>query len=135
MMAYFGASINEQPVISEKTGAEIANGSGIAVKLDSNGNVVKASTAGEAIYGVLIMQTPENVASGDDVTVQFKDIGMVAAGGTFAKGDSLQVDASGKFIKATTGKVACAVALEAGVVGKYVRARICIAPVAPASAG
>ena len=125
-MAYFGASINEQPVLAEVAGAEIAAGSGKAVKYNSEGKVVLAG-AGEAICGVLIMQTEEKVATGDIVTVQFKDIGIVAAGGTFAKGDALSADANGAFVKATSGK-AVARALDAGSAGTFVRAHICVVP-------
>lgn len=127
-MSYFGASVNEQPVISEKVGAVIENGSGKAVKLNADGNVILADTEGEAIYGVLIMQTPEQVPAGDDVTVQFKDIGMVCAGGSIVKGDALMVNAEGKFIKAT-GANAVARALEAGEADEFIRAHICIVPV------
>lgn len=125
-MAYFGASINEQPVLAEVAGAEIAAGSGKAVKYDTTGNVVLAG-AGEAICGVLLMQTDEKVATGDIVTIQFKDIGIVAAGGEFKKGDALSVDANGAFIKAADGK-AVARALEAGTAGTFVRAHICVLP-------
>ena len=125
-MAYFGASINEQPVLAEVAGAEIALGSGKAVKYDTDGNVVLAG-AGEAICGILLMQTDEKVAAGDIVTVQFKSIGMVAAGGEFKKGDALSVDANGAFVKATDGK-AVARALEAGEAGTFVRAHICVMP-------
>lgn len=123
-MAYFGSSINESPVLAEQVGAEIKNGSGKAVKY-SDGKVVLAG-AGEAICGVLIMQTPD-VAAGDDVTMQYKDIGMVAAGGDFMKGDALEVGADGCFVKAESGK-ACARALEDGVAGCFARAHICIVP-------
>ena len=124
-MNYFGASVNEQPVIAEKAGALIANGAGKGVKYDTNGNVVLAA-AGDAVCGVLIMQTPAEVPAGDDVTIQIKDIGYVLAGGTFKKGDALATNADGAFIKAT-GK-ACARALEDGAAGKYVHAHVCIVP-------
>ena len=126
-MAYFGASINEQPVLAEVAGAEIVAGSGKAVKYDTEGNVVLAG-AGEAICGILLMQTDEKVAAGDIVTVQFKDIGYVAAAGDFVKGDALSVDANGAFVKAADGK-AVARALEAGSAGTFVRAHICVVPV------
>lgn len=125
-MAYFGASINEQPVLAEVAGAEIALGSGKAVKYDADGNVVLAG-ADEAICGILLMETDEKVAVGDVVTVQFKDIGMVAAGGEFKKGDALSVGANGAFVKAASGK-AVARALEAGEAGTFVRAHICVLP-------
>lgn len=125
-MAYFGASINEQPVLAEIAGAEIVNGSGKAVKYDADGNVVLAG-AGEAICGVLIMQVQREVAVGDDVTVQFKDIGYVLAGGDIAKGDALEVGADGAFVKAASGK-AVARALAAGAEGEYVHAHICVVP-------
>lgn len=125
-MAYFGASINEQPILAEVAGAEIHLGSGKAVKYDTDGNVVLAG-AGEAACGVLLMETDEKVVKGDRVTVQFKAIGMVAAGGAFKKGDALSVGADGAFVKATDGK-AIARALEAGEAGTFVRAHICVMP-------
>lgn len=125
-MAYFGASINEQPVLAELAGAQIESGAGKAVKYDTDGNVVLAG-ADEAICGVLIMQTEETVLAGDIVTVQFKDIGIVAAGGEIKKGDALSVDANGAFVKASDGE-AVARALENGTEGTFIRAHICVVP-------
>lgn len=126
-MAYFGASINEQPVLCEIAGAEIAAGSGKAVKYNADGNVVLAG-AGEAICGILLMQTDEKVAAGDRVTIQFKDIGMVIAGGAFAKGDALSADANGAFVKATDGKAVARAIEAASAAGEIVRAHICVLP-------
>lgn len=123
-MTYLATSINESPVISEKAGATIADVRGKGVKYDSNGNVVLCSTANEKVIGVGIMTNDQNLAAGADVDVQIKDIGVVLAGGTIAKGDELGVTATGAFAKTTTGHVA-AIALEAATAaGAYIKARL-----------
>lgn len=123
-MTYLATSINDSAVISEKAGATIADVRGKGVKYDSNGDVVLCTTANEQVLGVGIMTNDENIAAGADVDVQIKDIGLVLAGGTIAKGDELAVNASGAFVKATTGHVA-AIALEAtAVAGAFIKARL-----------
>ena len=123
-MTYLATSINDSAVIVEKAGATIADVRGKGVKYDSNGNVVLCSTANENVIGVGIMTNDENIAAGKDVDIQIKDIGLVLAGGTIAKGDELGVTATGAFAKTTTGHVA-AIALEAtATAGVYVKARL-----------
>ena len=122
-MTYLATSINESPVIAETAGATIADVRGKAVKY-SSGNVVLCSTAGEAVLGVGIMTNDENIASGGPVDVQIKDIGLVKAGGTIAKGDELAVDATACFQKATDGQNVFAIALDAAAKGEYVSAMI-----------
>ena len=122
-MAYLGTSINESPVIAEVAGAVITDVRGKAVKY-SSGNVVLCSTAGEAVLGVGIMNNAENLQTGDQVDIQIKDIGVVRAGGTIAKGDELAVDATGCFVKATDGQDVFAIALAAGAKDEYVSAMI-----------
>lgn len=122
-MAFLATSINESPVIAEVAGAAIADVRGKAVKY-SSGNVVLCSTAGEAVLGVGIMTNAESTAAGDQVDIQIKDIGLVKAGGTIAKGDELAVDATGCFQKATDGQDVFALALGAGAKGEYVSAMI-----------
>lgn len=122
-MTYLATSINESPVIAETAGATIADVRGKAVKY-SSGNVVLCSTAGEAVLGVGIMTNDENIASGGPVDVQIKDIGLVKAGGTIAKGDELAVDATACFQKATDGQNVFAIALDAAAKDEFVRAMI-----------
>lgn len=122
-MIYLATSINESPVIAQQAGAAIADVRGKGVKF-SSGDVVLCSTAGEAVLGVGIMTNDENIAVGGPVDIQIKDIGLVRAGGTIAKGDELAVDATGCFRKATDGQDVFAIALGAGAKDEYISAMI-----------
>lgn len=110
-MAYFGTNINESPVIAGVTGAAIVGGAFKVVKFDTNGKVVLAGVAGEPVLGVLPAQT-DDLASGDDVTVQVAAIGKVKAGAAVKKGALLMTDASGLAITATAAKYIFGIALE-----------------------
>lgn len=123
-MTYLATSINESPVITEKAGAAIADPRGKGLKY-SSGNVVLCSTAGEAVLGIGIMTNDETVASGADVDIQIKDIGLVKAGAAIAKGAELAVNASGLFVAATAGQYVAAIALEAASAANvYIKARL-----------
>lgn len=122
-MAFLATSINESPVIATTAGAAIEDVRGKAVKF-SGENVVLCSTAGEFVLGVGIMTNAESIASGGQVDVQIKDIGLVKAGAAIAKGDELAVDASGTFQKATSGQFIFAIALQAAETGEYIPAMI-----------
>ena len=63
--------------------------------------------------GLLIAETDKDVAVGDDVTVQVKDIGLWQSGGTFDAGDPLASDDTGCAVKAAAGKFILGFALEA----------------------
>ena len=102
-MNYIGASINTSATIYGVVAEKIENGAGKAVKFDGDGKVVLCSAAGEAAIGVLIMQTPDVVAAGDEVTIQIKDIGPVVASGAIALGAEVTVDANGKIKAAASG--------------------------------
>lgn len=118
---YSTTQINDSSVIALTTGEAITDVRCRAVKFDENGNVVLAA-AGDKPFGVGIITNNVNVAEGDYVDVQYKNIGLVYTGGQFTKGQPLSVDANGCFIAATTGAVA-AIALEtSGGAGVYVRA-------------
>jgi hypothetical protein len=104
-MSFIGTSINQSPTFAAIATSAISNGAGKAVKFDANGQIVLCSTLGEAAIGILIMQTPSEVAAGDSVTVQVKDICPAIAGGPFMAGDFLTVDATGKFVKATAATI------------------------------
>lgn len=111
-MNYFGASINTASMIAETAGVEIKNGAFKAVKYDANGNVVLCTTEGELVAGILLPETTVTVSSGEDVTIQIKDIGLGVAGGAIEKGAELMVDTTGKLITATTGKFIVGYAME-----------------------
>ena len=115
---YMTSQINNSPTISEKAGAVIADARGLLLKYNENGNVVPASVAGEKVIGVGIITNSENIASGEDVDIQIKDIGIVKAGGTIAKGAEIAADATGKAVTATAGQFVIGTALEAAVEGQ-----------------
>lgn len=111
-MNYFGASINTSSVIAEAVGGKITNGAFKAVKYDANGNIVLCSAEGELAIGILLPETSAIVESGEDVTVQIKDIGLGVAGAAISKGSALMVDTTGKLITATAGKFIIGYAME-----------------------
>lgn len=122
-MNYMATSINQSPVIVDKAGAVLADVRGRAVKFDGTGAIVLAG-AGEKALGVGIMTNDTNIAKGDDVHVQIKDIGLVYAGAEITKGAELQVGTNGALIPVTNGKPV-AVALEAATAaGVYIKAII-----------
>lgn len=124
---YIGTQINQSPTIVEKAGDTITDARGKIVKYDTSGNVVLA-TAGDVALGITIMEAGTNditgaesgkAATGDDVTVQIKDIGLVKAGGTIAKGDELASDANGCAVKATDGDFVIGTARTKAASGEY----------------
>ena len=124
---YIGTQINQSPTIVEKAGEDITDARGKIVKYDASGNVVLAA-AGDVAIGITIMEDGANditgaesgkVASGEDVTVQIKDIGLVKAGGAIAKGDELAADANGCAVKATAGNFVIGTARTKAASGEY----------------
>lgn len=107
---FIGTSISESPTIVFPTGAELTNAGGRFVKV-TDGGVTLCGT-GEPAIGLLLLQTPDVVAKGENITVQIKERGQVIAGGTFVAGDYLASDADGKAVKATTDAYVLGVALE-----------------------
>ena len=110
---FIGTSINESAVISAKAGAAISNGAMLAAAMGSTGTVSVVGTAGAEAVGLIIPETDATIASGDDVTVQVKDIGLWIAGAAVNAGAMLMSDANGKAVTATAGKFVLAQALEA----------------------
>lgn len=125
-MAYFGNSVDTQPVIAETAGAAIENGAFRAVKYDANGAVVPVATAGEQIAGVVVAETEENIAIGGDVTVQVSGTARMLAGGAIKKGEIVAVDALGKAVKAVTNNTIIGIAREAGAAGDILRVQLMI---------
>ena len=98
-MSYIGDSINASPTIAGRAGAAIPGGAGLAVKYDANGCIVPCATAGEPALGVIIMQQGD-VAVGDSVTVQIKDVAVAAEAGAFAIGMALSgASAAGQMVQ------------------------------------
>jgi hypothetical protein len=123
--SYVTTQINDSSTIAMTAGAAIEDVRCRAVKFDANGKVVLAA-AGDLPLGVGIITNNVNIAAGDQVDVQWKNIGLVYSGDDYAAGTPLSVDANGCFVAATTGESATAVvavALEAASgAGVYTRA-------------
>lgn len=115
---YIGTSVNESPTVATKAAAAIKDGAMLAVTLGANG--VTKATAGDAAIGLLIVGTEADVAAGDDVSVQVKDIGLWKTGAAVAAGALLASDASGKAITAAAGNFIIAQALEAATAADQV---------------
>lgn len=130
---YFGTSINESNVISAKAGAAITGGAMLAAAMGATGTVGVVSTAGAVPVGLLIAETEDSVAAGDDVTVQVKDIGLWTVGAAVDAGALLMSDANGKAVAATAGKFVLAQALEAATAaGQVIHVQIIKAGYVPA---
>lgn len=124
-MSYIGDSINASPTIAERAGAAIPGGAGLAVKYDANGCIVPCATAGEPALGVIIMQQGD-VAVGDSVTVQIKDVATCVSGGAVSKGALVAVNASAQAVAAAAGDFAIGMALSgASAAGQMVQVQIC----------
>ena len=124
-MSYIGDSINASPTIAERAGATIPGGAGLAVKYDANGCIVPCATAGEPALGVIIMQQGD-VAVGDSVTVQIKDVATCVSGGAVSKGALVAVNASAQAVAAGAGDFAIGMALSgASAAGQMVQVQIC----------
>lgn len=118
---YSTTQINDSSTISLPTGAAIEDVRCRAVKF-SSGALVLAG-AGDQPFGVGIITNNVNVAQGDFIDVQYKNIGLVYTGGSFGVGAALSVDANACFVAQTSGNAVAAVALEAsGGAGVYVKA-------------
>ncbi|MCD7867663.1 MAG: DUF2190 family protein [Clostridiales bacterium] len=106
-MSYFGTLINESPVIVVQAAADMEKPQFLAVMIDGT-----IATAGANAIGIITADAEDSVKDGDDLTVQVKDIGAWTVGEAVAAGDELTSDASGKAVKATSGSLITAVALE-----------------------
>ena len=88
-MSYYGTPINESPTIVIQAGAAITAPAFLAIKADGT-----VAGAGEHALGIAHPCNDAAVASGDDLTIQIKDIGTWIAGGAVAKGAELASDAN-----------------------------------------
>lgn len=121
--SYNGTVINDSPTIIDKAGADITTGPFTALAYQ-NGALV-AANASLVPFGITTAETEDKVPTGEDVTIQVKDIGAWKAGAAFAKGAALASDANGCAVTATSGKFILAFALdEATAAGQIVRVQI-----------
>lgn len=117
--------INTSPTISEKAGAAIADVRGLLLSYDANGAVIPAAAAGDKVIGIGILTNNENIAKGDTVDIQVKEIGLVKAGAAIKKGDELAAAAGGAAAPATAGDFVIGTALDAAAAaGAYISVQI-----------
>lgn len=130
---YNGTQINQSVTIVEKAGAEIADCRNRIVKYDDNGNVVLATAGTDIPVGIAIIEAGYNdisgveagkVASGDDVDIQIKDIGMVKAGAEITKGQEVTAGADGKAAVAASGNYVLGIALNSVGADGYCKIQI-----------
>ena len=89
-------------------GEDLSSAQYLAVKIDSNGNIVKAG-AGERAIGIL-QDKPKNGQAG---SVMLYGISKAVYGASVTAGSALEVGSGGKLIPHSSGTVV-AVALESG---------------------
>lgn len=132
MATYFGTTINESPTIVLPAGAKIEAAQGKAVIISDG--TAKLATAGANAIGLIPLSEDEEIAQGNDVTIQVKDIGAWVAGGKIAVGDELTSDASGQAVKVADGNFITAIALTAAdKAGTIIRVQLIKAGYKPAS--
>lgn len=110
-MEYIGTTINQSPVITLKASTELTDIQGKAVAV-SDGKVTLPEAGANAI-GITLFTNDTTVKAGADVQIQIKDIGKIVAAEAIAVGDEVSVDATGKAVKAATGKFIIGTALTA----------------------
>ena len=125
MATYFGTTINDSPTIILAAKNAITGAQCLAVAIDGETGQVVLPEAGANVIGVIMLSENENIAAGEDVTIQVKDIGQWIAGEAIAPGDELATDANGRAVKATSGSFIVGTALSAATAaGTRVRFQI-----------
>lgn len=119
---YIGTMINDSPTIAVEAGEIIANAAFKAVKFNEEGKIVLA-VKGDTPIGIITAEF-DDVAVGDDVTVQIKDIGLISTGAEVKAGAELACGAGGKAQTAEAGDFVLGFALEAAGKDSAVRIQI-----------
>ena len=128
-MSIYGTPINDSPVVNIKAGGTISAPAFLAVTAAG-----AVAGAGAHALGIVTPDCDAAVASGDDLTVQIKDIGTWIAGAAVAVGAELTPDANGKAVTATTGDFILGIALKAATAaGQRIPVQICKAGYKPAA--
>ena len=125
---FHGLQINSTPTIVRKAGADIEDARNLIMKYDGNGNFVLATAGTDIPVGVAIIEAGYNdisgveagkVKTGDDLTVQIKDIGFVIAGAEIKEGQEVAAGAGGKAVPAETGNYVLGIALNSATADGY----------------
>ena len=130
---YNGVQINSSPTIVEKAGEAIADVRNRIMKYDGEGNVVLATAGTDIPVGIALIEAGYNdisgvesgkVATGDDVDILIKDIGVVLAGATIKKGQEITAGADGLAAVAVSGNYVLGIALESASANEYCMVQI-----------
>lgn len=120
----YGATINQSPVIAGTLAAAITGEPmGLVVKFNNTGKFAVAGV-GDIPAGVIIAGQGENPAQDAEVTVQIKDIALVKANGTIAKGAAVTTDANGTIKAASAGDFVLGFALAPATSGSIIPVQI-----------
>lgn len=110
--------------LSNTAGLAGPGGSGqfLAMKLSTAADrtILLQNAANADVYGIL----QNKPVSGDAGDVCFSGVSKVVYGATVAANAFLTTDSSGRLVTATTGQLACAKAIVAGVIGDVATAEI-----------
>ena len=130
---YNGVQINQSVTIVGQAGGAIEDVRNRIVKFDENGNVVLATAGTDIPVGIALIEdgynditgeTSGKVASGDDVNIQIKDMGVVLAGAAIKKGQEVTAGANGLAAVAASGNYVLGFALEAAAENEYLHIQI-----------
>ena len=130
---YNGVQINGTQTIVRQAGEEIADVRNRIMKFDENGKVVLATAGTDIPVGIALIEAGYNdisgqesgkVATGDDVDILIKDIGVVLAGGTIKEGQEVTAGADGKAVVAASGNYVLGIALGNAEADNYLQVQI-----------
>ena len=121
---FISTGINDSPTIVGKAGIPLVNAALHAAKFNAQGEIVPAA-AGDNAVGLFIASTPDNVAAGEDVTIQIKDVGLWVTGAAVLAGAEVAVNAAGQAITAAANAFIVGIALEtATAAGQVIKVQI-----------
>ena len=120
-MGYLTHAINDTGVIYGEAGAAITAPAMKVVAFDSNGKFVLPASG--TPVGVILADAAD-VAAGDRLNVQIKDICYALAGANIKRGDNLKAHTDGTVKPASAGDDLIGIALSAAASGKPVEMMI-----------
>lgn len=121
---FISTGINDTPTIVGKAGIPLVNAALHAAKFNAQGEIVPAA-AGDNAVGLFIASTPDNVAAGEDVTIQIKDVGLWVTGAAVLAGAEVAVNAAAQAITAAANAFIVGIALEtATAAGQVIKVQI-----------
>lgn len=109
---YNGSIINPSATVIAPAGAVITSGAFTAVAFDNAGSFVTAKKS-SIPFGILVAEEDDDIAIGDEITAQIKDISFWKAGASVTAGALLTSDNDGLAVTAAAGDFILGVALEA----------------------